>query len=215
MAEERTNYDEKFALILRTAAAIFADKGYHRASIRDISRASGISLSGLYYYFKSKHELLYLIQDHCFGTLIANLEQLLDGVEDPNRRLYLFVENHLRFFVANMKEMKVLSHEAGSLEGEYHQRVSAKKRRYTDLCMGIIEELGADGDQVEPRVAVFSLFGMLNWIYNWYRPDRDVPVSELAEEMTRLFLSGLTGGAVPALAGGWAGGEASPSIWRR
>jgi AcrR family transcriptional regulator len=216
MAEERTSYDEKLALILRTAAAVFADKGYHRASIREISRASGISLSGLYYYFKSKHELLFLIQDHCFGTLIDNLERRLEGEVDPQRRLYLFVENHLRFFAANMKEMKVLSHEAGSLEGEYHQRVSRKKRRYTDLCLGIIEELSADDEPIDARVAVFSLFGMLNWIYNWYRPERDLPVSELAEEMSRLFLSGFLGGAVPALpGGGWAGGEASPSIWRR
>jgi AcrR family transcriptional regulator len=215
MAEERTSYDEKFAHILRTAAAVFADKGYHRASIRDISRASGLSLSGLYYYFESKHELLYFIQDHCFGTLIDGLERLLEGEADPNRRLHLFVENHLRFFAANMKEMKVLSHEASSLEGEYYRRVSEKKRRYTDLCMGIIEALGAAGGEVDPRVAVFSLFGMLNWIYNWYRPDRDLPVAELAEEMSRLFLGGFHGGAVPALPGGWSGGDARPSIWRR
>lgn len=215
MVEERTSYDEKLALIMRTAAAVFADKGYHRATIRDISRASGISLSGLYYYFGSKQELLYLIQDHCFGTLITNLEKHLAGEDDPQRRLLLFIENHLRFFVSNMKEMKVLSHEAGSLEGEYHRRVSEKKRRYTDLCSGIIEELGAEGAQVDSRLAVFSLFGMLNWIYNWYRPDRDLPVSDLAEGMCRLFLSGYLGGALPALSGGWSEGDASPSIWRR
>jgi len=220
MAAERTSYDEKLTLILKTAAAVFAEKGYHRASIRDISRASGISLSGLYYYFESKEELLYLIQDHSFGTLVSNLKSLLAGESDPRRRLYLFVENHLRFFVSNMKEMKVLSHESDSLEGEYRRRVNERKRRYTDLCTSILEELraaesGASGDPIPTRLAVFALFGMLNWIYNWYRPGRDIPIDEMVDGMVHLFLNGYLGGAVPALSGEWSGGEGTPSIWRR
>src|SRR5687767_6687995 len=106
---ESTTYDDKLALILRTAAASFADKGYHDTSIRDISRATGISLSGLYYYFKSKDELLFLIQDHCFGVVLETAQQVLAKAREPETRLRLFVENHLRFFINNMKEMKVLS----------------------------------------------------------------------------------------------------------
>src|SRR6185369_14951644 len=115
MAEERRTYDEKLARILKAAAAIFAEKGYHEASIREISRATDVSLSRLYYYFSSKEELLYLIQDHCFTTLAENLDRLLEQEADPARRFYLMVDNHLRFFVSNMKEMKVLSHELESL----------------------------------------------------------------------------------------------------
>jgi AcrR family transcriptional regulator len=173
----------------------------------------GISLSGLYYYIESKDEILYLIQDRSFGTLIEDLEELLAGASDPMQRLHLFVENHLHFFVANMKEMKVLSHEAGSLEGEYRRLVNQKKRRYTELCMEIIEGLDPKGSSINPRVAVFSLFGMLNWIYNWYRPDRDIPVGELADEMTRLFLRGFSGESIPELERAWVGGEADPPIW--
>jgi AcrR family transcriptional regulator len=105
MAATRTAYDEKLESILRAAAAIFAEKGYHQASIRDIARATRVSLSGLYYYFTSKEELLFLIQDHAFGTLEDTLERLLEGVTDPHRRLRLLVENHLRYFVGNMAEM--------------------------------------------------------------------------------------------------------------
>lgn len=217
MKEERPTYDDKLALILRTASAIFADKGYHQASVRDISRATGISLSGLYYYFDSKEELLYLIQHHCFETVLDNVERLLDGVDDPAHRLRLFVENHLRYFVGNMKEMKVLSHEADSLGGEYRRRVNAVKRRYTEICTDILASLLPEDSPIDLRVATFSLFGMLNWIYNWYHVDRDVPVTELADDMSRLFLRGF-------LAGGsrmpWTvtepdpAEEARPSIWR-
>src|SRR5688572_25476235 len=141
MVEARRTYDDKLARILRTAAAIFAEKGYHEASIRDISRATGVSLSGLYYYFGSKEELLFLIQDHCFTTLLENLDRLLEQETEPLRQFRLMVENHLRFFVNNMKEMKVLSHELGSLSGEYGQTVNEKKRRYTETCAAVLKTL--------------------------------------------------------------------------
>ncbi|HEX2091324.1 MAG TPA: TetR/AcrR family transcriptional regulator [Longimicrobiaceae bacterium] len=215
MTEARTAYDEKLESILRTAAQIFAEKGYHQASIRDIARATRVSLSGLYYYFSSKEELLFLIQDHAFGTLDETLDRLLQGVEDPIRKLRLLMENHLRYFVNNMAEMKVLSHEAESLTGELRERVNARKRRLTERVMGILEELDP-GNGIDLRVATFSLFGMMNWLYSWYRPDRDLPVERLAEDMSRLFLGGFLrdGSTVPAAALEAAPGEQNPSIWR-
>lgn len=218
MAETRSAYDDKLAEILRQAAAVFADKGYHRAGIRDISRATGVSLSGLYYYVDSKEELLFRIQDHCFGTVLDNVERLLRGVSDPARRLHLFVENHLRFFVNNMWEMKVLSHEMESLSGEYLEQVSVKKRRYTELCMSILVQLAPEDSKIDLRVATYALFGMLNWTYNWYHPDGDVPVEELAHNMSQIFLNGYLSGAgdaLPAGAGDGAPGSARPSIWRQ
>lgn len=208
--------DEKLGNILKTSARIFAEKGYHQASIRDISKATGISLSGLYYYVDSKEEILFLIQDHCFGTILAELDELLDGSEDPARRLRMLVGNHLRFFVNNMQEMKVLSHEADSLSGEYRNRVNARKKRYTMIATGILEELPHDA-AVDLRVATFGLFGMMNWIYNWYRPDRDVPVEKLADHMTRLFLNGyLATGRDPSARDPdeRVPGSSRPSIWR-
>src|SRR5438128_5985346 len=69
-----STYDEKLELILRTSARIFAEKSYHSTSMRDISRATGISLAGLYHYCRSKEELLFLIQDNCFVRVLERLE---------------------------------------------------------------------------------------------------------------------------------------------
>jgi AcrR family transcriptional regulator len=86
-SEPQSKYDQKLVHVLKTSAAIFAEKGYHSTSIRDIARATEMSLSGLYYYFKSKDELLFLIQDYCFSTVIEDCHKLLDGVDDPIHRL--------------------------------------------------------------------------------------------------------------------------------
>ena len=85
-AEAQSKYDQRLVFVLKTAAAIFAEKGYHSTSIRDIARATKMSLSGLYYYFKSKEELLFLIQDYCFSTVIDDCRRLLEGVTDPVHR---------------------------------------------------------------------------------------------------------------------------------
>ena len=198
MMLQTSRYDQKLEFILRTAARIFAEKSYHSTSMRDISRATNVSLAGLYHYCRSKEELLFLIQDNCFGRVLERLEQQLDAVKDPVARLSLFIENHLSFFAANMAEMKVLSHESESLRGDLHAHVSTRKDNYTKLARKILQEVQDASESKQPvdlTVATYALFGMMNWIYNWYDPQGKLKVHDLAQHLTQLFL----GGFVPGL----------------
>src|SRR5437660_11920827 len=136
-----SRYDQKLEHILRTSARIFAEKSYHSTSMRDISRATDVSLAGLYHYCKSKEELLFLIQDHCFGRVMESLEERIKGVEDPVAKLRIFIDNHLSFFAANMTEIKVLSHEAESLHGDSHRHVLTKKDLYARVARKILREI--------------------------------------------------------------------------
>src|SRR6266849_8776051 len=69
--------------ILEHATEVFCDKGYEGASMRDIARATGMSLAGMYHYLGSKERLLYLIQKHTFSTILERLRDGLDGITDP------------------------------------------------------------------------------------------------------------------------------------
>jgi len=192
-----SRHDQKLEFILRTAARIFAEKSYHSTSMRDISRATNVSLAGLYHYCKSKEELLFLIQDNCFGRVLERLEQQLQEVDDPVAKLTIFIENHLSFFAANMAEMKVLSHEAESLRGDLHAHVSTRKDNYTKLARRILEAVAQSTNNKEPvdlTVATYALFGMMNWIYNWYDPQGKLKVHDLAQHLTQLFLGGFSPG---------------------
>jgi TetR/AcrR family transcriptional regulator, cholesterol catabolism regulator len=195
---QATRHDQKLEFILRTAARIFAEKSYHSTSMRDISRETNVSLAGLYHYCRSKEELLFLIQDNCFGRVLERLEQQLGEVDDPVAKLTIFIENHLSFFAANMAEMKVLSHEAESLRGTLHEHVSVRKENYTRLARRILQDVQEASQNKEPvdlTVATYALFGMMNWIYNWYDPQGKLKVHDLAQHLTQLFL----GGFVPGL----------------
>ena len=187
------HYDEKLRQILKTSAKIFAEKGFHRTSVRDIARATRMSLAGLYYYFTTKEELLYLIQEHCFLTLLQRWEQASKANTDVRARIGIFAENHLSFFWHNMHEMKVMAHEDESLTGEFQDKILVLKRRYVKVLMDLIEELRKQegGGEVDLRVATFSLFGMMNWIYTWYQAKRDLPLPALIEQMLRIFFFGV------------------------
>jgi AcrR family transcriptional regulator len=179
--------------------------------MRDISRATGVSLSGLYHYCKSKEELLFLIQDHCFGRVVDRLEERIKGVSDPLEKLRLLIDNHLCFFAANMAEMKVLSHEAESLAGDLRLHVATKKEKYAKLARRILREIQnvsaarpsarAAGASTQTRAAVdltvatYALFGMMNWIYNWYDSSGKLSVSQLVDNITQLFLNGFLSSA--------------------
>lgn len=192
MPNGRTPYDAKLESILRTSARVFAERGYHRASIRDIARATGISLAGLYYYFQSKEELLFLIQDHALSLLIEGLEARLPSARTPEERLRILIDNQLRFFVDSMAEMKVLSHEADSLGGEFRANVEAQKRRLTRMARDILREVNPHSE-LDERVSAFALFGMMNWLYVWYRPGKDADVDQLVHDMTTIFIHGYAG----------------------
>ncbi|MDX6403625.1 MAG: TetR/AcrR family transcriptional regulator, cholesterol catabolism regulator [Blastocatellia bacterium] len=225
-----SRYDQKLELILRASARIFAEKSYHSTSMRDISRATKVSLAGLYHYCKSKEELLFLIQDHCFGRVLERLEERLQGESDPVAKLRIFVDNHLSFFAANMAEMKVLSHEAESLAGDLHEHVSSRKRQYTRTARKILSEVQqaattstrsrrngppkTNSKPLDLTAATYALFGMMNWIYNWYDPRGKLSVGQLVDNITRLFLSGFLSQAEPAAAGKVSEQAEKVRLWR-
>jgi AcrR family transcriptional regulator len=163
--------------------------------MRDLSRASGMSLAGLYYYFESKERLLFLIQKHTFTTIVQRLKSRLEGVSDPEQQIRIFILNHLEYFLANPASMKVLTHEAEALKNGFASEVAAIKREYYRICVSLLDELKTDRAlQFSTRIAVLSLFGMMNWIYTWHNPRVDADAEQLASEMSDIFLRGVMTG---------------------
>ena len=190
-----SRYDRRLSEILAHATEVFCRKGYEGASMRELSRESGMSLAGLYYYFESKERLLYLIQKHTFSTIVQRLKSRLDHVSDAEQRVRVFILNHLEYFLANQAAMKVLSHEDEALKNGFGAEVAAIKREYYRICVGLLDQLKRDrGLQFSTRIAVLSLFGMMNWIYTWHNPRVDADATVIAREMGDMFLRGVLAG---------------------
>ena len=165
--------------------------------MRDLARSSGMSLSGLYYYFESKEKLLYLIQKHTFSTIVGAAARAR-STKFPIRkqRIRVFILNHLEYFLANRKAMKVLSHEAEVLKNGFGAEIAAIKREYYRICVGLLDDFKlAKRLEFSSRMAVLSLFGMMNWIYTWYNPRVDADAEELSRGMGDIFLRGISAAA--------------------
>jgi AcrR family transcriptional regulator len=187
-----TRFDRRLARILEHATAIFCEKGYEGASMRDLSRVSGISLAGLYYYFESKEKLLYLIQKDLFTSVMGLLKERLKETHDAEGRVRAFIGNHVEFFLSKPKAMKVLSHEDDVLRKELGTELAALKRQYYHCCADLVEALKKEkGLRFNARSATMSLFGMINWLHTWYNPKVDAPPRALAVEIADIFLRGI------------------------
>src|SRR5262245_55436514 len=131
------NYEDRLQRILKISAKIFAEKGFHRTSVRDISRATKMSLAGLYYYFTTKEELLYLIQERCFVTLLQRWESVALPDMEVRTRIRVFAQNHLSFFCHNMHELKAMAHEEEFLTSVYKMNSKRFSRRYVITNMNL------------------------------------------------------------------------------
>jgi AcrR family transcriptional regulator len=183
-------YDQRFDTLLAHAARVFADRGYHSTSMRDLAAASGMSLAGMYYYVRGKEDLLFHVQERCFSRVLEGATGAITATVDPDERLTAFIRHHVTFFTSHMAEMKVLSHEAASLTGDRLRKINQIKRRYVDLLEGLLRDSAADLPAAERSAAAFALFGMMNWIYNWYDPSGPLDAERLADLLTRIFLGG-------------------------
>src|SRR5208337_2099486 len=170
-------YDANIDHILRSAAAVFAEKSFGLASIRDIAARARISFPRIYYYLRNKEELLYLISRRAFQELLKRAEEAARKTPDAAARLRQFIGGHLEYHMDNLAEMKVLVREADSLSGRYSADITRLKRDYSRICRKIIEGYAAHRnktlDREQARILTSLLFGAMNWFYTWYEPARD------------------------------------------
>lgn len=163
--------------------------------MRDLSRATGMSLAGMYHYFESKERLLYLIQKHTFSAILDRLRERLENVSNAEQGIRTFILNHLEYFLERQQAMKVLSHEDEALEGDYGSQIAKIKREYYRICRELLNRYKKErGLQFDSRTAVLSLFGMMNWIYTWYKPRLDGGAKELTHRMGDIFFRGISDG---------------------
>jgi AcrR family transcriptional regulator len=186
--------------ILRSSSRLMAREGFHGTSMRALSRATGRSLSGLYYYFESKEDLLYLVNFHGFTTLNQTWERMAAAFDTPEQRLYGFVYLHTHNYVANMDEMRVMNWGTQELEPERAETIRLLKDRYTADARAIVKAVyrSATGRSIGARRLsrlTYLLFGMMNWIFGWYTADEHGSVDELIRDIYRTFMHGIDNGA--------------------
>jgi AcrR family transcriptional regulator len=179
--------------ILRAAATIFREKGFHGASMQEIADAVHLQKASLYHHIQSKQELLLVLLDQALDQLIADLRNVVDADLPAAHKLRLAVQVYIGHLTADTDLSAVLLLEHRNLEPELRGRHLARRDRFEGLWRQIIQE-GVECGAFRPvdvPIVAFALLGVQNWTITWFKSDDRLTPAELAEAFADFFLRGL------------------------
>ena len=190
--------------ILEIATHLF-QKGFGATSLDQVAAEMGVTRPALYYYFRSKEELLAAIYDRAVGVLIDRASMLFDQGLPPDVLLRRLVEVHVRTMLQERPIVRVYFQEKDSLGEAASRSVKAKEVAFTKMMAKAIRAGQAKGvfRPGDPELVVNAILGMLIWVYEWYRPERHTE-----ESVTEVFWQLLGGGLIARESKGVAGKRA-------
>ncbi|MEJ8294238.1 TetR/AcrR family transcriptional regulator [Delftia tsuruhatensis] len=193
MARGRSSgYDDQRELILGHAAALFARSGYPGTSMNEVAQACGLSKPTIYHYFRDKYALLVDITD---GHM-TRLQSLVDEVQSmglpPEPRLRMLIERFVQEYAHARHAHRVLTEDVRFLQDDDRQRVVGKERAVVEAFAQAVAQLRPDADGAGlSKALAMLLFGMMNWMFTWLRPDGTLDHEAMAPVVADLFLGGL------------------------
>jgi AcrR family transcriptional regulator len=180
--------------ILRTAARLFQQQGYDGTSMNDVAAALKLSKGGLYHHFQSKDEILFDLMSHAMDITEERVLNPVRAIHDPEERLRALIRRHIAIVLSERdREITVMLHENHPLSPALRKRINGRKKDYIHFLENLIADVqrarGSNGT-VTPRAAAFALLGMINWIYQWYRPEGRLQEENLVQQYTEIFFQG-------------------------
>jgi TetR/AcrR family transcriptional regulator, cholesterol catabolism regulator len=201
--------------ILRTAARLFQQRGYDATSMNDVAAALKLSKGGLYHHFQGKDEILFEIMNHAMEITQERVIAPVRGIANPAERLRALIRLHIEVVLSPRdREITVMLHENHPLPPGLRKRINARKKEYVHFVEELIAEVQRDAQKeaqretqrqvqpgahsvrasktrVSPRAAAFALLGMINWIYQWYKPEGELQAHNLVPQFIDLIFGGL------------------------
>ena len=180
--------------ILRAAARLFQQQGYDATSMNDVAAALKLSKGGLYHHFQSKDEILFHIMSHAMEITEERVVKVARRIEDVEERLRTLIRLHIQVVLGpEDREITVMLHENHPLPPALRRKINGRKKDYLVFVENLIAEVQRKRNSqspVTPRAAAFALAGMINWIYQWYKPGGPLTGDALVQQYTEIFFQG-------------------------
>jgi AcrR family transcriptional regulator len=181
--------------IITVAARLFKEKGYRATTLEDIAAAVGMLKGSLYYYIRSKEELLYLVVRDPIRQAYKALEEIVTSEAPVKVKIAQAIGNHMTVFHQHYPHIAVYLHDYHHLMQQLEKNTIETPRHYQQLWATLLEQGVATGEvrsDLDIKVTGYAILGMCNWIYRWYNPQGTLSAEEIAGIFTTLVLEGLT-----------------------
>lgn len=187
--------NERWDQIVDAAESVFYEYGFDRSKVSEVAERVGLLAGSLYNYISTKEDLLTAVVQRFHSGADAVMEQSERIGRTPNEKIRAFAEGHLRYTMANIVPATVLQEEFKRLPEEPRARAAiARDRSEESLRRWIREgqEQGLIRRSIDPKLASLAIFGMLNSVYRWYRPDGEASANTIAEQLADLAVGALS-----------------------
>ncbi|PHR56474.1 MAG: hypothetical protein COA43_13850 [Robiginitomaculum sp.] len=184
-------YAAKRVAVIRAAGAAFRRKGYHNASMVEIARTLGLSKAALYYYVKSKEEILFECHINVYDAMDALITSTRNKDDDGLERLKKLYGAFAHLLI---RDGLALLADVDSLKGEFQTIVLTRRNKIEHAVTSIVERGMGDGSikKADPKITVFFLMGALNWLNVWYEADGRISGDEIATQFVAQMSAGIT-----------------------
>jgi len=193
---KEAKYQQRYGELLDAAAAVFAAKGYHGASTKDIADRLGIRQGSLYYYFSSKETALEEVCTLGVEGFVQRLSEIMASPAGHAEQVRLGIAAHLLPLRDRRDYTLVFLKERRNLPPASYQRISRLSRQYEQLWEDLLRagcDAGTFRAGLNCRLAVLGMLGMVNGAAEWQRKEAGAAVEALVEEYAAIFLDGVRG----------------------
>ena len=180
--------------VVRAAGRLFAEKGYHGTSMRDLGRELGLLGSSLYSHVDSKQDLLVEVVEEGARLFEESAQSALAGRGNALERLHALISGHIDVVVDNIEVARTFLNEARMLDADHRSRILDARDHYEGVYRSVIRagiEDGSFRSDVDPKIASIFILSILNAIERWYDPRGAVSRSDLVEQVTAFATSAL------------------------
>ncbi len=200
MARGRSpGYDDQRDMILRHAAELFARRGYPATSMNEVAEACGLSKPTLYHYFRDKYNLLVHIADGHVSRLQALVQEVQAQNLPPEPRLRALIHRFVKEYAEARHAHRVLTEDVKFLQPEDSERVLNKERAVVAAFADALAQMRPDTETAAlTKALTMLLFGMINWMFTWLRPDGELNYETMAPIVADLFFGGVSAVRMPA-----------------
>ena len=184
------------AELVRAAARLFSERGYHGTSMQHLADALGLQRGSLYAHIGSKEELLLDVVEEGAERFLERGRQAAGEDATAADRLRDFLAGHIATVVEHLDAATVFLNEWRYLSPDLRSLVQEKRDAYEALIRGIIEEGKASGEfrhDADIRMASLAVLSVGNWVYAWYRPEGELGPQQIGESFADLLVKGLEG----------------------
>ena len=199
MARGRSpGYDDQREMILRHAAELFARRGDPATSMNEVAEACGLSKPTIYHYFRDKYNLLVHIADGHVSRLHALVEEVEGQHLEPEARLRELIHRFVEEYAEAHHAHRVLTEDVRFLQPEDSERILGKERAVVAVFARAVAQMRPDTEAAGlAKALTMLLFGMINWMFTWLRPDGNLDYEAMAPIVADLFFGGVPAVRLP------------------